>query len=90
MLESGEGLQMMVLLRMNATSVIGTIIGGGGTQTLLTVKFVFKFYTLSGSGDARTSGVSPPYFVIAFYSPRTELGISLQTSSDQKKNHAKY
>ena len=33
---------MMVLLKKNAASVVGTIMDGEDTQTLLAVKFLFK------------------------------------------------
>ena len=43
---------------MSAASVVGTIIGGGDTQTLLAVKKI-ELYALSGSGVAKTSSTGP-------------------------------
>ena len=43
-----------ICLKMNATSVVWTIVDGGDTQNLLAVKFFFEFCALSDSGDAKT------------------------------------
>ena len=41
---------MIVLSKMDATSVVGTTIGGGETQTLVVVFFVLTLYTLRQRG----------------------------------------
>ena len=42
---------------MNGASVVGTIIGGGGTQTLLAVKKL-ELHALSGGDDTKALGPS--------------------------------
>ena len=48
---------------MNATLVVGTIIGGGDTQTFSIKKI--EFYALSDSGYAKTSGTNPHGWALA-------------------------
>ena len=41
-------------LKMNAAWAVWSIIGGGGTQTLLAAKKIFELYALSCSADTKT------------------------------------